>query len=325
MELRFHHKRTKVQQLTDYIQGAIASRELQAGDKLPSINQLSSKYNISRDTVFKAFLKLKERGLIDSIHGKNYYVSNLSNNILLLLDEYSPFKESLYNSLVKKLPETYKVDLWFHQYNRELFDTIIKESYGRYNKYIVMNYDNEKFSDTLEKIAKNRLLLIDFGKFDKEGYSYVCQDFDEEFYNALSTACEELSKYNRLIFILNKNHKHPQSSKEYFAKFCTDHGFEYEIWDNAIGEIQPGFCYIVIKQTDVVEVIKEAKQKQLKMGKDFGLIAYNEDPFYEVIGNGLPCISIDFKLLGNLAGEFALRGKKVKRYLPTQIYRKDSI
>ena len=113
MGLIFHNKTTKVQQLTDFIQGAIVSQELQAGDKLPSINYMSSEYNVSRDTVFKAFLKLKERGLIDSIHGKNYYVSNLSTNILLVLDEYSPFKEALYNSLVKKLPSTYKVDLWF--------------------------------------------------------------------------------------------------------------------------------------------------------------------------------------------------------------------
>lgn len=325
MGLIFHNKTTKVQQLTDFIQGAIVSQELQAGDKLPSINYMSSEYNVSRDTVFKAFLKLKERGLIDSIHGKNYYVSNLSTNILLVLDEYSPFKEALYNSLVKKLPSTYKVDLWFHQYNKNLFDTIINESYGRYNKYIVMNYDNEKFSETLEKIEKGRLLLLDFGKFDKKEYSYVCQDFDEGFYDALLSAHQELSKYNQLIFILNKHHKHPQSSVDYFTKFCNDHNFNYEIRHDTIGDITAGSCYIVIKQTDVVEVIKQSKLKELQMGKDFGLIAYNEDPFYEVIGNGLPCISIDFKRLGELAGEFALKGKKIRKYLPTKVYRKGSI
>lgn len=30
-----------------------------------------------------------------------------------------------------------------------------------------MNYDNEKFSEVLEKIGNDRLLLLDFGKFDK--------------------------------------------------------------------------------------------------------------------------------------------------------------
>ncbi|MDD2246480.1 MAG: GntR family transcriptional regulator [Proteiniphilum sp.] len=325
MELKFDHKTTKVQQLTDYIQGAIFENELQVGDKLPSINYLSKKYGVSRDTVFKAFLRLKEIGLIDSIQGKSYYVSKQSTNILLLLDEYTPFKEALYNGLVNKLPNTYKVDLWFHQYNKNLFDTIINESYGRYSRYIVMNYDNEKISDTLEKIDKNRLLLIDFGKFDKDGYSYVCQDFDEQFYNALFSVKKRLLKYRKLIFILNKNHKHPQSSKIFFTKFCNDNGFEFEIWDNAMQEIQQNSCYIIIKQTDVVDVIKQSKSRNLKMGTDFGLIAYNENPFYEIIGKGIPCISIDFYLLGNLAGKFVLNGRKIKKYLPTKVYRKDSI
>lgn len=325
MELKFHHNTTKVQQLTEYIQGAISANELQAGDRLPSINDLSNRYKISRDTVFKAFLKLKERGIINSIHGKNYYVANQSTKILLLLDEYSPFKEALYNSLVRDLPLTHQVDLWFHQYNKNLFDTILNEAYGRYGKYIVMNYDNEKISETLEKIDKERLLLIDFGKFDKNGYSYVCQDFDEQFYDALFSVKKELRKYKKLIFVFNKKHKHPQSSKEYFIRFCTDHEFMFGIEDSAPDEIQRGACYIVIKQTDVVHVIKQSKQNELKMGSDFGLIAYNENPFYEIIGNGVACISIDFDLLGNLAGKFALNGKKIKRYLPTKVYRKNSI
>ncbi len=63
----------------------------------------------------------------------------------------------------------------------------------------------------------------------------------------------------------------------------------------------------------------------MEMGKDFGLIAYNENPFYEIIGNGVPCISIDFNLLGDLAGNFVLNGEKIKQYLPTIVYRKDSI
>mgnify|MGYP007102287653 CR=1 FL=1 len=42
-----------------------------------------------------------------------------------------------------------------------------------------MNFDNEKFSMVLNKIHPTKLLLLDFGKFEKEKYSYICQDFDE--------------------------------------------------------------------------------------------------------------------------------------------------
>ena len=76
---------------------------------LPSINQLSHDYKVSRDTVFKAFIDLKERGIIDSTPGKGYYVVNRQKNILLLLDEYSPFKDTLYNSIIRRLSTRYKV------------------------------------------------------------------------------------------------------------------------------------------------------------------------------------------------------------------------
>ena len=95
---------------------------------MPSINQLSAQYGVSRDTVFKAFLDLRERGLIDSTPGKGYYVTSQVTNVLLLLDQYTPFKEALYNSFVRHLPINYKVDLLFHQYNERLFNTILRES-----------------------------------------------------------------------------------------------------------------------------------------------------------------------------------------------------
>jgi len=327
MGLKFNHSSTKVQQMADFIRQSIAMNEYKVGEKLPSINFLSKKYHVSRDTVFKALMILKKKGIIDSIQGKNYYVLNQLTYIFLLLDEYTPFKEALYNSLIKKLPESFTVDLWFHQYNESLFNTIINEAYGKYNRYIVMNYDNEKFSEVLKKIDKDRLLLLDFGKFDKKDYSYVCQDFDESFYHALESLKKELSGYKKLIFVFNKHHKHPQSSKIYFSKFCIDNGFDFEIIDEITETtpVQQNCCYLVIKQTDVVEIVKRARSNNMKMGKDFGLLAYNENPFYEVIGDGVSSISVDFNLMGSIAADFALTGKKIQHYLPTHVYRRNSI
>lgn len=324
MEYKFSNNTTKVAQLTDLIETAISNQTLKVGDSLPSINSLSKQHNISRDTVFKALLNLKDKGLIDSIHGKNYFVSNHSSSILLLLDEYSPFKEALYNTILKKLPEEYKIDLWFHQYNKKLFDTIVKESYGRYGKYIVMNYDNEKFSSSLNKISKNQLLLIDFGKFDKDGYSYVCQDFDNSFYNALLEYKEEFSKYNKLIYVLNKQYKHPQSSKDYFIKFCNDNNIDYEIQADTNGTIQRSACYIVVKQTDIVNIIKECRLNDMKMGEDYGLLAYNENPIYEIIEKGISSIGVDWKKMGCEIVDFILNNEPVETYLETKIIKRNS-
>lgn len=167
MKVTFGQQTTKVKQLADLLSQEISMGKYKSDCTLPSINKLSREYQVSRDTVFKAFIDLKDRGIIDSTPGKGYYVTNKLTNILLLLDEYSPFKYSLYNSFIKKLSINYKVDLLFHQYNERLFNTILRESIGRYNKYIVMNFDNEKLSPHLYKIDSSKLLLLDFGKFDK--------------------------------------------------------------------------------------------------------------------------------------------------------------
>lgn len=327
MDLKFTSDNTKVQQLADFISQAISANEYKEGEKLPSINSLNKKHKVSRDTVFKAFLLLKEKGIVSSIHGKSYYVASQEKNVLLMLDEYSPFKEALYNSFVEQLPSNYKVDLWFHQYNKKFFDTIVSEAAGKYAKYVVMNYDNEKFSPALERIKKENLLLLDFGKFAKDGYSYVCQDFDLNFYHALASLRDKLEKYKKFVFVFNKKHKHPQSSKIYFEKFCDDYGFAHQIDDGVIGEasIERNVVYVVIKSEDVVALVKQGRVKNWEPGKDYGLIAYNESPFYEVIGRGITSISIDFQKIGRLAADFVLTEKPVQMMLPTEIYNRDSI
>lgn len=322
----FGQQMSKVTQLADTLSQAISRKEFLEGDPLPSINQLSAQYGVSRDTVFKAFVDLRERGLIDSTPRKGYYVTSQVTNVLLLLDQYTPFKEALYNSFVKHLPINYKVDLLFHQYSERLFNTILRESIGKYNKYIVMNFDNEKFSTVLNKINPSRLLLLDFGKFEKEKYSYICQDFDESFYQALHQLKERLKHYHRLVFLFPKSLKHPQSSKEYFTLFCREQGFLCEIQEDIENlYIHKGVAYIAIKQQDVVKVVKQGRLEGLECGKDFGLLAYNDIPSYEVIDEGITSLSIDWEMMGDEAANFVLNNVPIQKFLPTEIKLRKSL
>lgn len=326
MKVTFGQQTTKVKQLADLISQEISMGKYKSDCALPSINNLSRDYQVSRDTVFKAFIDLKDRGIIDSTPGKGYYVTNKRKNVLLLLDEYSPYKYLLYNSFIKNLSINYKVDLLFHQYNERLFNTILRESLGRYNKYIVMNFDNEKLSPHLYKIDSSKLLLLDFGKFDKKDYSYVCQDFDTSFYNALASLKDRLKQYQRLILLFPEDIKHPRSSCEYFIRFCEDHHIESAIIENADEiKVLHGEAYIAIRQIDVVSIIKKSRAAGLTCGKDFGLIAYNDTPAYEVIDQGITALSINWEELGHKAAEFVLTGKEIKSYLPTEIHLRSSL
>lgn len=322
----FGQQSSKVTQLADLISQAISMREFLEGDSLPSINELSRRYGVSRDTVFKAFSDLRERGIIDSTPRKGYFVTGQVTNVLLLLDQYTPFKETLYNSFAKHLPVNYKVDLLFHQYNERLFSTIVRESVGKYNKYVVMNFDNERFSASLNKISPARLLLLDFGKFEKERYSYVCQDFDESFYGALQRLDDRFSSYRKFVFLFPSSLKHPQSSKDYFFRFCQDYNLSGSVEEDIENlKVEKDTAYLAIKQQDVVKVVKQGRLAGLKCGKDFGLLAYNDIPSYEVIDEGITALTIDWQQMGNEVARFVLDNAVVQKYLPTEVRLRNSL
>lgn len=322
----FGQQSSKVTQLADLISQAISMREFLEGDSLPSINELSRRYGVSRDTVFKAFSDLRERGIIDSTPRKGYFVTGQVTNVLLLLDQYTPFKETLYNSFAKHLPVNYKVDLLFHQYNERLFSTIVRESVGKYNKYVVMNFDNERFSASLNKISPARLLLLDFGKFEKERYSYVCQDFDESFYGALQRLDDRFSSYRKFVFLFPSSLKHPQSSKDYFFRFCQDYNLSGSVEEDVENlKVEKDTAYLAIKQQDVVKVVKQGRLAGLKCGKDFGLLAYNDIPSYEVIDEGITALTIDWQQMGNEVVRFVLDNAVVQKYLPTEVRLRNSL
>jgi len=325
--IKFSHSVSKIKSLADGISLSIMQGDLKWGDNLMSVNEASAFYKVSRDTVFKAYNELKRRGLIDSNPTKGYFVKGEVNHVLLLLDTYSSFKQNLYKRFAANLPEDYKVDLIFHQYNEQLFETIIRESIGKYSMYVVMNFSNDQFSDTLKSIPANKLLLLDFGNFEKSDYSYICQDFDESFYNCLNEGLDLLKKYTKLTFVFPEELCHPISSIDYFKKFCLEQNLEYEIirkesdW-KGVGK---GTAYLFILQEDLVKIIKDADSSGFEIGNEIGLIAYNDEAVLEVIKNGISSISIDFGLMGEKAASFVTGKQSVQEYLPTKLIVRNSI
>ena len=326
MKAVFGQQTTKVKQLADLICQEITLGKYKMDNALPSINQLSLDYQVSRDTVFKAFADLKERGIIDSTPGKGYYITNDQKKVLFLLDEYSPFKDTLYNNFVKRLSKHYNVDLWFHQYNEQLFSRILRESLGNYNYYVVMNFDNERFTPDLYKMDPSKLLLLDFGKFDKKNYSYICQDFNESFYKALIELDQRLKKYKRIMYLFPKGIKHPESSFDSLKRYSEDKNMPFEVVKNYEEKIlQKGDVYIVFRQKDVVSIIKDSRKLGLEFGICFGLIAYNDTPAYEVIDKGITVLSIDWEKMGQKAADFILHNQPIHTYLPTEIRLRGSL
>jgi len=326
-QIKFSNSTSKIKSLADGISLSIMQGRLKVGDNLLSINEASSLHKVSRDTVFKAYNELKKRGLIDSTPQKGYFVTGEVNHILLLLDTYSSFKQNLYHRFIANLPENYKVDLIFHQYNERLFETIVRESIGKYSMYVIMNFSNTHFSETLTAIPSTKLLLLDFGDFEKSEYSYICQDFNQSLFDCLNEGKELLKKYKKLTFVFPEELCHPVSAIEYFIKFCLTEKFEYEVFrkESDWKGVEAGTAYVCILSEDLVKIIKAADSAGLKVGSDIGLIAINDEPVLEVIKDGISSISIDFGLMGEKAANFITGKQPIQEYLPTELIIRSSI
>jgi DNA-binding transcriptional regulator YhcF (GntR family) len=327
MILTLDHNRSKVQQIVDAISASISTGEFKEGDALPSINKLSAEFSLSRDTVYKAFQKLKSKGIIESAPTKGYFVTKTVNNIFVLLDVFSSYKDDFYKELISHLPINYRIDLYFHQFNVNLFNNLIIDSLGRYDLYIVTNYINDVYYDVLDRLDNSKVLILDLGKFKKDKFSYVCQGFDTTLYDCLDSGLDLLKKYDELRFIFPKEADHPTSCIPYFLQFCEDKKLKHELVRRQMQEsdITKGVVYLIASHSDVIKFVKICKAKNLKLGKDVGLMTFNDTPMLEVIENGISAISTDFKQMGKLAAEYINTREKIQTYIPTRLIVRGSL
>lgn len=313
-------------QLVDVIVNAINENTLSEGDMLPSVNDLVKTASISRDTVFKAYTELKNRGVIESVPNRGYFVSRSRNKVLLFLDTFKAYKEVLYDGFRANLPENISVDLHFHHYNIEVLKHIINDTIGKYSHYIVMNFDHPKMEEVINVIPSDKLLVIDWNIHANESNSFVCQDFGQPVYDIFTQYVEEVKKYSRFIFLYpEKMTYHPKESIVNFERFCNDNNINYLVMkDPKNVDIQKGDLYLLVSDRTLATILDQSTVKNFEIGKDFGIISYNETPMKRFVKDGITVISTDFTLMGRKAAEFVMNPGPLKYVVPTQLIQRKS-
>ena len=316
----------KFQQLIDSINDAISRELLLAGDILPSVNQICKESSLSRDTVFKAYSELKNRGTIESVPNKGYFVAKATTKVFLFLDTFKAYKEVLYHSFKESLPDNIAVDFHFHHYNINVFESIIKESLGKYTKYIIMNFDHQKVDEIMKLIPAEKLLVIDWDIKTPVKASTIYQDFGQSLFDCLDKNINLIKKYKRVIYLYPEFTYHPKESIEYFNKFCKKNELSHEVLQNANElNIKKGELYLLVSDRTLARLLDQCDKKQLTLGKDIGIISYNETPMKKYVKEGITVISTDFELMGKKAAEFAINGEPIRQQIVTKLEVRSSI
>jgi len=296
------------------------------GDSIPSINEFSKDHKISRDTVFKAYTLLKTKGFIKSTPNKGYYINASKKKVLLLISTFKAYKEVMYHSFMKNLPDNVVVDLQFHHYSVKNFKSMLDKDSGEYYKYIVMGFDHPEIKKAISKIDSNKLLLIDWSLDSEKTENYLLQDFGQGFYNCLEEALHLFKKYKEINFIYPEYTYHPWESVEYFKKFCLENNLKCSVTKQSnCFKVKPDLAYITVNDRMLYELLDQCISENLELGKNVGLLSYNETPIKRFVYKGVSVVSIDFKAFGEIAAEFVSTDKTIKKYLPTRLILRDSL
>lgn len=284
-------------------------------DMLPSVNQISAEFSLARGSVFTAYNELRSSGIIDSIPGKGYFVlsteTRQKKKIFLLFSTFTPYKEILYNALLQYLPETCALDIYFHHHSIRMFENLIREQSAYYNTFVIMPEVSENTSTILSKLDHKHTFLLDVGlKEYRDEYPGVYQNFEKDIYSILLDSEKLVRKYKRLILLFPEGLR-TRDIISGFQKFSRRKIIPTEVRSSIKSEeIQKGDAFIVIDDNSLVDIIQGARQGQWQLGRDIGVISYNESPLKSVIGNGITTITTDFLAMGKAMAEMVVNGKR---------------
>lgn len=331
----------KYKQIVDSIIDNISIGNFKFDDKIPSINAFSEQFYLSRDTVEKAYNILKKEKIIVSIKGKGNYIARtelLSKmNILFIANKMSSYKMEVYNSFIKKLGVDFHTDMHIYHCDESLFLNLLKKNIGGYDYYVIMPHfkthellhisKTNKVIDAINKIPENKLIVLDNLLDINKEHIEIYQDFENDIYFALKEGLDKIKKYETIFLIYpEKTHyPYPKRILHGFRKFCAKHQLEFEILHEIYKDIliKKGDLFITIEESDLVNLIKQIRDEEYILGKDIGIISYNDTPLKDLLG--ITVISTDFKKMGAKAAKMILKKEKGKIKNPFDFIDRNSI
>lgn len=333
----------KYQQIIDSIIYNISVGNLTMDQKIPSINMFSEEFYLSRDTVEKAYSILKDRNIITSIRGKGYYISRTKLiskvNILFLVNKLSSYKMRIYNHFIDAIGANSHTDLHIYHCDETLFLNLLDKNKSAYDFYVVMPHfktdelthvsSTEDVKKALKEIPKDKLVFLDNIKPDLENSNSieVYQDFENDIYNALKEGFTKIKKYKKIMLIYPSKavYPYPRRILHGFRKFCVEHKLDFEILNEIYDDmiLKKGDLFITIEESDLVNLVKQIREDEFKLGSDIGVISYNDTPLKELLG--ITVMSTDFKVMGETVAKMILNKEKGKCKVPFNFIERESL
>ncbi len=202
----------------------------------------------------------------------------------------------------------------------------MENSKGKYAKYIISPFNNQKIKNHLQLSGEGKTLFLARDAFKSYSESFVVQNFTHNLAKALENAMEDIKKYKRFILIYSSKNKHPDEIPETVNNFCKTNNISFKS-ENKVqaNKIQTGDAYFIIEDSQMLKVIEYCEENEKILGRDIGILSYNDTPMKRFVKSGISCISTDFTKMGKLAGEWLMNENQVQKVLSTNYIKRNSL
>jgi DNA-binding transcriptional regulator YhcF (GntR family) len=333
--LRINHDSSipKYKQVVNLILSDIEAGIFKNGQRIPSINETSEELLLSRDTVEKAYVYLKDNSVLSSVRGKGYYVNKINIQqkikIALVINKLSNYKRNIYYSLSENMGSKANVDVFIYNYNIELFDEIVRNQLINYDYFVILPHfknDNSDIESVIRKIPREKVLLVDRNLEALKDYPVVYQEYEKDIQAALKQGLDLLKKYTKINLVFPVNEYYSKNIVRGFQIFCQVNNLPFSIIDQLTEKlVTKGEAFVLISDKDLYRFIKISKSKNWNLGKDVGVVAYNDTVVKELLEDGITTISTNHSEIGRIAAQMILQKDFKRIKSPFEFVKRNSL
>lgn len=333
--LRINHQSEvpKYKQVVEMVVSDIEAGIFKQGQRIPSINETSEDLLLARDTVEKAYVYLRKKGILSSVRGKGYYVNHTDVRkqlkVALIFNKLSNYKRNIYYSFIETLGGKAVTDVFIYNYDLQQFRNIIDNHLAKYDFFVILPHFNDENADVasvIRSIPKEKVLLVDRNLDSLKDYPIVYQEYENDIQSALSDGIELIRKYKNIHLVFPTDQYYPVYIKRGFQIFCQVNGLNFSVIDQLESkDVKKGDAYVIVSDNDLYRFIKICRTEKWTPGKDVGIVSYNENPVKAILEEGITTISTNHDEIGRIAAEMILTKNFRRIKSPFRLIKRNSL
>lgn len=321
------------QQLVEAVLIATKTGLIDRGDRLPSINELSRHYSVSRSTIEKSYNNLRDMGILSSQHGKSFYVSRLEPSpelkVMVLFNQLNDYYKEIYDGLAEGLG--HRADIDFHLYYNSAVHLrhLLRKKQNASHIVVIPRFldDAELGFQAMARIPDEKLIVLgrDFPGLPA-GSGIVRQNLAPDICQALHELVPGFRKYQCVTLIFPEHSLFPAHFCDNFIQLCEENNIVGRVSDHLSGDmVRDGEAFVVLSDDHLMQLVREMNHSDLTPGKHVGIVSYRENDAKKAILNGITTVSPDFKAMGRSAADMVLTGHMQQIHNPCHVFIRGSL